>query len=141
VLDGDGEAVGQLARGVTDDASEVEEHPTARDEPGRGLDTGEPVAFAGDDVARAAPVVGRAVVEDVAQTIPLSGGLQRHVDGLAGIGTVSERGRLVIDGEGEGADRDGVGATPTHVQGAGVDAPHKQIGGTDRLPWGRRVTD
>ena len=47
---------------------------------GDGLDAGDQVAVAGDDVARAAAVPGDAVVEDVAEAVPLGGGLQRHGD-------------------------------------------------------------
>ena len=48
--------------------------------PADGLDAGDQVALAGDDVARAAAVPGVAVVEDVAEAVPLRRGLQRHGD-------------------------------------------------------------
>ena len=44
------------------------------------LDARDEVALARDDVARAAPVPGHAVVEDVAEAVPLGRALQRHRD-------------------------------------------------------------
>ena len=51
---------------------------------GDGLDAGDQVALAGDDVAGTAAVPGVAVVEDVAEAVPLGGGLQRHGDDVVG---------------------------------------------------------
>src|SRR5829696_1354023 len=83
VLGGDGETVGQLAVGA-DRPADVEQHPAAGDQPGHGLDAGDRVAEAGDDVAGATAVPGVAVVEDVAEAVPLGGGLQRHGDDVVG---------------------------------------------------------
>ena len=83
MLGGDGEAVGQLAVGA-DRPADVEQHAAAGDPAGDGLDAGDQVALAGDDVAGAAAVPGVAVVEDVAEAVPLGGGLQRHGDHVVG---------------------------------------------------------
>ena len=83
MLGGDREAVGQLAVGAERPA-DVEEHAAAGDQPADGLDAGDEVALAGDDVAGAAAVPGVAVVEDVAEAVPLGRGLQRHGDDVVG---------------------------------------------------------
>ena len=51
---------------------------------GDGLDAGDRVAQAGDDLAGAAAVPGDAVVEDVAEPVPLGRALQRHRDHVVG---------------------------------------------------------
>ncbi len=80
---GDGEAIRQFAV-RTDRAADVQQHAAAADPAGRGLDPGDQVALAGHDVAGAAAVPGVAVVEDVPQSVPLGGGLQRHEDDVVG---------------------------------------------------------
>jgi hypothetical protein len=83
VVGGAGDPVGQFAVGA-DRATDVQQHAAAGDVRGRGLDAGDLVAVAGDDVAGPATVPGVAVVEDVAEAVPLGGGLQRHEDDVVG---------------------------------------------------------
>jgi len=79
VLLGDGEAVRQLAvRAVS--AADVEQHAAAGDHVGHGLDAGDSVALAGHHFAGRPAVPGDAVIEDVAEAVPLGGALQRHGD-------------------------------------------------------------
>ena len=79
-------------------AADVEQHAAAGDPAGDGLDAGDLVAVAGDDVARAAAVPGVAVVEDVAEAVPLGGGLQRHEDHVVGAADPVREARLAALG-------------------------------------------
>src|SRR5918993_752238 len=73
-------AVGELARLGCEVTSQIQQH-SARDHDGcRMLDARDQVALARDDIARAPAVPGDAVVEDVAQSVPLRRALQRHRD-------------------------------------------------------------
>jgi hypothetical protein len=82
MLLGDREAVGQLVAGpaglgVTgaerrpDHPGHVEQHAAPADRPGQPLDAGHQVAVGGDGLRRVPPVPRLAVVEDVAEPVPL----------------------------------------------------------------------
>ena len=85
VGDGDRVAV-RAARPVSGSQvpADVEQHAARDDDGCRVLDARDEVALARDDVARAAPVPGHAVVEDVAEPVPLRRALQRHRDDVVG---------------------------------------------------------
>ena len=61
-------------------AADVEQDPPRDDDGCRVLDARDEVALARDDIARAAAVPGHAVVEDVAEAVPLGRALERHGD-------------------------------------------------------------
>jgi hypothetical protein len=61
-----------------------QQHGAPGDDVRDGLDAGDGVAEAGHDVAGRTAVPGDAVVEDVAQVVPLRGALQRHGDDVVG---------------------------------------------------------
>jgi hypothetical protein len=73
----DREPVGQLAV-AAERPARVEQHRPAGDQAGGRLDPGNPVSLAGHHVRRVPPVPGPAVIEDVTETVPLGGALERH---------------------------------------------------------------
>lgn len=116
VLGGDREAVGQLAgaraRGGAEGTADVEQHPAPGEAVGGGLDTGDAVARAGDDVRGGAAVPGVAVVEDVPEPVPLGRALQRHGDDV--VGAAEPVRELAVEGLATGVEHrvHGVGAPP-----------------------------
>ena len=99
---------------VADRPADVEQHAAAGDPAGDGLDAGDQVALAGDDVAGAAAVPGVAVVEDVAEAVPLGGGLQRHGDHVVGAADAVREALVAALGVGAGVEHGvhRVGAPP-----------------------------
>ena len=94
--------------------ADVEQHAAAGDRRGDGLDAGDQVALAGDDVAGAAAVPGVAVVEDVAEAVPLGGALQRHGDHVVGAADAVREALVAALGVGAGVEHGvhRVGAPP-----------------------------
>ena len=82
VFRGDRETVRQLAvvppKLGPERAADVQQDAAGDDLRRGGLDAGHQVAFGGDHVPGGAAVPGLALVEDVAQAVPLRGALQRH---------------------------------------------------------------
>ena len=107
--------------------ADVEQDAAAGDQPADGLDAGDLVALAGDDVTRAAAVPGVAVVEDVAEAVPLGRGLQRHEDDVVGAADAVREPLVAALGVGAGVEHrvHRVGAAPpallraVHVEGLG----------------------
>ena len=99
---------------VAEAPADVEQHAAAGDRRGGGLDAGDQVALAGDDVARAAAVPGVAVVEDVAEAVPLGGALQRHGDHVVGAADAVREALVAALGVGAGVEHGvhRVGAPP-----------------------------
>ena len=83
VTGGDGEPVRQLAVAAQGPAR-VEQDSPAGDQSGGRLDPRDLVSVAGHHVRRVPPVPGPAVVEDVAEPVPLGGALQRHEHHVVG---------------------------------------------------------
>ena len=117
VFRGDGETVRQLAvvpPARAERAADVQQHAAGRRSGRGGLDAGDQVAFGGDDVAGGAAVPGLAVVEDVAEAVPLGGALQRHGDDVVGAAEAVREALVaafgVHAGVGHGVHR--VGASP-----------------------------
>ena len=115
---------------------------------GDGLDAGDQVALAGDDVARAAAVPGHAVVEDVAEAVPLGRALQRHGDHVVGAAEAVREALVAALGVGAGVEHGvhRVGAPPpallraVRVEGLRqreAHAPPHQRGALDAA-WRRR---
>ena len=88
------------------------------------LDAGDQVAFGGDHVPGGAAVPGLAVVEDVAEAVPLGGALQRHGDDVVRAAEAVREALVaalgVHAGVGHGVDRVGA-APPALLRAVGVE--------------------
>ncbi len=81
---GDRVAVGELAGLGLQVTADVEQHTAGDDDGCRVLDARHEVAVARHDVTGATAVPGDAVVEDVAEPVPLRRALERHRDHVVG---------------------------------------------------------